>query len=56
MIDDLNQIDDVLTNVSKDQYLELKRNAEQLAAKCVCSGVLYEDGISQVEALANKNN
>ena len=33
VIDDLNRIDEVLANVTKDQYLELKHNAEQLAAK-----------------------
>lgn len=55
VIDDLNQIDDVLANVSKDQYLELKHNAEQLATK-LRDGFYTKTALAKVEALANKNN
>lgn len=55
VIDDLNQIDDVLANVTKDQYLELKHNAEKLATK-LRDGFYTKTAFRKVENLARQNN
>ena len=53
VIDDLNQIDDVLANVTKDQYLELKHNAEDLATK-LRDGFYTKTAFRKVEDLAHQ--
>ena len=53
VIDDLNQIDDVLANVTKDQYLELKHNAEDLSTK-LRDGFYTKTAFRKVEDLAHQ--
>lgn len=55
VIDDLNQIDDVLADVTKDQYLGLKHSAENLATK-LRDGFYTKTALRKVEDLIHQNN
>lgn len=55
VIDDLNQIDDVLADVTKDQYLGLKHSAENLATK-LRDGFYTKMALRKVEDLIHQNN
>lgn len=54
-IDDLSKIDDVLAKVTKEEYLIMKRNAEQIAQK-LRDGYYTKAAFYKVEKLIKKGN